>query len=324
MCREHFTELPTSAIEVRSAILHGVNIIILIHTLQDSKYMSRKLEETTVLFKGTPISDSLASLGLRRAKVFHLIAALICDKIWQPLFISALWDSPEIRSFLVRISATLLKTDHQRESVWRYTALNTVKQTHQPETVPKAFLEHLIREVAPKFRPLLPDSKVIAVEEDLRRILIDAIEFWETTQRDGSRISVSTIPTDIKTSWEEALPFVMPDEDLQKTSPSPSRSRGFDPLLVFPEVIRQSRRKYSAASSKDNIHEDETPRTLSRGLALFANTNIFDFGVEEQEALAEATKQAHFRVSSHRKRSSLTTRPETLLPSLEKTDVPDA
>lgn len=280
----------------------------LMHTLQDSKYLSRKLEETTVLFKGTPISDSLASLGLRRAKVFHLIAALICEKIWQPLSITALWDSPEIRSFLARTSATLLKTDRQRESLWRYTALNTIK--HQSGKVPDAFLEHLIREVVPKFRPLLPDLKVTAVEEDLKKILIDAIEFWETTQMDGSLISVLKIPN---TSWEEALPFVMPEEDFQNSSPSPSRSRGFDPLLVFPEVIRQSQQKYLAASSKDKIHEDEKPRILSRGLALFGNTNIFDFGMEELEALAEATKQAQFRVGSHRKRSSVSTRPETLL-----------
>lgn len=308
-----------SAIEVGSTILPSVNMVTLMHILQDSKHTSRKLEETSVLFKGTPITDSFASLGLRRAKVFHLLTTLICEKIWQPLFISALWESPEIRSFLAKSSATLSKTDHRRESLWRCTALNSIE--YQSGEVPGAFLEHLIREVVPKFQPLVADSKVTAVEEDLKKILKDAVEFWETTQRDGSRISVLTIPN---TSWEEALPFIMPEEDFQKTSPLPSRSRSFDPLLVFPEVIRQPQQKNLASSSKDKVHGNEKPRTLSRGLALFRDTNIFDVGVEELEELAEATKQAQFRlVSHHRKRSSATTRSATLSLT-EKADVPDA
>jgi hypothetical protein len=259
------------------------------------------LEETDELFKGTPLSNSYASLGLRRAKVFHLIAALICNNIWQPWFVSALWDNPKVRSVLKETSDELLKTDRQKESLWRYTTLKTFKQIQQPGTVPETFLQGLIDEVVPKFRQLLPRSKVTAVEKALKRVLIDAITFWETAQMDGSRISVSTEIDQTMTSWAEALPFIMPEEheEFRNTSPSPLKPRGLGPLLVFPEVRRQL-----TTSSKDNIHEDETPQTLSQGLALFADTNIFDLGMEEQEALALAIREAQSRFGGRRIPSS--------------------
>jgi hypothetical protein len=246
------------------------------------------------------------------------VVGLICEEIWQPLFARALWNRREIGSFLAGISSTLLDEGNGRESIWRNTTLNAVNYSHQPGVL-EDFLEHLTRKVAPKLRPLLTESKVALVEEDLKKVLADAIEFWDEAQKDGTRISVRTIPS--KSSWGEALQFVIPEENAGEPFPQPLRSRGFGALMVFPEIIRYPSKSLTISNEANNTMADEKAvKTLCQGLALFEDTNLFDLGEDEQDEIAEATKQVPFQVTS-KKRNSVNTRPDTP-PSLpEKTGI---
>jgi hypothetical protein len=228
---------------------------------------------------------------------------VICDEIWQPLLATSLWNRSDIRSFLVEVSSILLQTSSESESRWRNTTLAAV--THTTDAV-EAFIGHLEGKIMPKVQLLLTD--IALFQQKLKEILIDAILFWEEVQKDGSRISVLTVP--LAPSWDEALPFIMPEEDLRGALPPPSKSMEFGPLLIFPEIVRHSFARPADIRNDNMIKvEAEQDRVLCRGVALFPETCLFDMGREEQVAIAEATKQVTFQIGS-RKRNSVSTKME--------------
>lgn len=234
----------------------------------------------------------------------HLVVQVICDEIWQPFLATSLWNRTDIRSFLVEVSSILLQTSSESESRWRNTTVAAVTRT---APAVEAFMGHLDAKIMPKVQLLLTD--IALFQQELKKILIDAILFWEEVQKDGSRISVLTVP--LAPSWDEALPFIMPEEDLRGTlpPPPPSKSMRFDPLLIFPEIVRHSFARPTDIRNDNMIKvEAQQDRVLCRGLALFPETCLFDMGREEQVAIAEATKQVTLQIG--RKRNSVSTKRE--------------
>lgn len=275
------------------------------------------LRQADILFNETPISDSAVSVGLRRAKVHHLVVRFICDEIWQPCFGTAFWNQSEIRHFLTTVSSSF--TDAELESRWRNLTFAT--STHDP-TAKETFISHLEGNITSVVRPLL--TNVATFQRDLKVILTDAVDLWAAAQMDGSRITISTVPSAL--TWIEALPQIMPEEDLRRALSPPSIFTCTDPLFMYPEVVRSSSTQTTERQENSTVkYKTQQVRVLCHGLALFPEAGLFDLGREEQAAIAEATKQVSFRVGSRRSQASARTKikassHDALDPSVKTTD----
>jgi len=217
----------------------------------------------------------------------------ICDEIWQPFFSKGLLNHPEAMKFLVDISTSLAKVKSYREAIWRETTLQEV-ESYGDSTTSEDFLKSVVQNIMDKVRPLLDQMKIPSIKNELRKLCIEAMEFWANAQKDGSRIKAIMTPSQDKVGWEEALSSVFPGHSTKLILSTSSSAENYKALVLFPEIVRTCQPDSQGNPTIESSNETPQPRVLHNGWALFPETDIFHAGAEEkaeevrQRALAQS------------------------------------
>jgi hypothetical protein len=249
---------------------------------QNPDITSEALSEKMSVFEITPISGSLVSSALRQSTVLHILITTICDNIWQPFFCESFWKCQEVCQFLNTTSSLLGNGNSWRESAWRHITLEATKG--DSKTIRNEFVENMVNEFIHKLQVLIEMSKSAMLRKELADVFVMAVEVWNDSQNDGSRIKATKDPDqgDLENWIDASTALAVPNSALEINTRS-LKSKKAHNMSLFPKITRIS----GVTSPKGLRDSGNVERTLFRGAALFEGTALFNLGAHEQEVRPE-------------------------------------
>lgn len=160
-------------------------------------------------------------------------------------------------------------------------------------------------------QPLLEDSQVDRLKDDLKGVFADAIELGKIAERDQSPVCIDIIPSmSDRDGWKEYLSEDYEASDASDVSAtSPTMDPSPEPLFVSPKIFRWAATSATATAAAAAATTATASRSkvevIQQGSALFSDTGIFQDGASEWQRIWSAGREMAKSINGKGRRQSM-------------------
>ena len=230
------------------------------------------------------LPETPVSISLRLVAVEYLIADTLCGLIWQPFAPGIPPSEVATITHLEAISRELAKRESCTESTWRALTVNVLRTP----SAERSMLDDAVGRMFELLTPFTDEPGDKQLFEALADIVHKAMDVWEISQRDVSKVVIHNAPdSGDSDGWMHEDGDLFGDShdkvDLDTTAVS-----SMSPICIFPKILRLPPRA------------GPLPTTIFRGRALFDNSRLLLLGRKESLDLQKVMTDAHKQFVSQR------------------------
>jgi hypothetical protein len=242
------------------------------------------------------------------ANVKHVIFNIICSSLWQPFFSKYLWKNKRDGPTLEEIYSHLTASGQDVQQNWKVSTLKTLDQLDDAVDVGEQVDNLITQNIIAYLQPLLEDSRVDQLKDDLQGVFADAIELGKMAERDQSPVYINITPSmSDRDGWKEYLSEDYEASDASDVSAtSPTMDPSPEPLFVSPKIFRWAATSTAAAAATTTATGSRPKvEVIQPGFALFSDTGIFQDGASEWQRIRSAGREMAKSINGRGRRQSM-------------------
>ncbi|KAI9815306.1 MAG: hypothetical protein M1827_002786 [Pycnora praestabilis] len=232
------------------------------------------------------LPKSLGSTYLRFSKVESLIAATLCEMIWQPFMLGIASTEPVVRDCLVVMSEQLASHKGRAECTWRALCIRSLQDLLRE----RDRIDHVTLHMLKLLDPFTNSPNGHELYKALSNIARDAMQIWDISQKDPCKIVIQPNPDPSKRKEWASEYCDLCDQQEEAVAATTSISLP-SPVCLFPQIVR------------GETSTTSPPSTICNGRALFEDSPLIAVGETEsldfQKTMSDLYNQKSRESSLH-------------------------